>query len=69
MKMPKYLSAVVGAAMVTFGTSQIAQAIVAVDDAALSRQQVLPGQFSGVVSLEGSFSLTSQLNRFVQGLS
>lgn len=47
------LSALVGAAMVTFGTSQMAQAIVAVDDAALYRQQVRPGQFSGVVSLQG----------------
>lgn len=53
MNTSTWLSSVVSAAIVICGTSQTARAIVAIDDANLLRQQVQPGQFSGVVSLEG----------------
>ncbi len=67
MNMNIGLSALVGAAMVTFGTTQMAQAIVAVNDAALYRQQVRPGQFSGVVSLEGYLFSSEATDPFCTG--
>ncbi|QZZ20386.1 trypsin-like serine protease [Leptothermofonsia sichuanensis E412] len=52
MNMHRWLGILAGTAVITSGSRQ-AEAIVVVDDASLFRQQALPGQFSGVVSLEG----------------
>lgn len=65
MKLNALVSAAVGAAIMVLGVKQSTHAIVAVDFDNLFRQEVLPGQFSGVVALQneafGSFCTGSLL--------
>lgn len=52
MKLSAYLSAVTSAAVVTLLIADSTRAIVATNQAALENQQLVPGQFSGVVALQ-----------------
>ncbi|HIK19150.1 MAG TPA: trypsin-like serine protease [Leptolyngbyaceae cyanobacterium M33_DOE_097] len=58
MKVKRCLCALAGATTVTLNLSWNAQAIVTVDDSTLFDRIVQPGQYSGVVSLEGYFDDT-----------